>query len=156
MTRALLLVIAALLAGCSGAAPAAPITTPLPVPTITVTAMPAGDPGTVTFGTGYDPDTFAVIGEKTSFKASAKKIAWVAEFTEPAGATSVTLVIARHRASGTEQIILKQELDIANPASDLVANVNDLALLVGRKPGTYVMRFLREATVLAEGAFTLT
>jgi len=37
-----------------------------------------------------------------------------------------------------------------------LANRLNLALLVGRKPGTYVMRYLRESDVLAEGMFTLT
>jgi len=37
-----------------------------------------------------------------------------------------------------------------------LANQIDLALLLDRKPGTYVMRYMRDdGTVLAEGEFTL-
>jgi len=97
-----------------------------------------------------------IVGLRSSFKRTVKKIAWSAQLSELAGATSLTFVLASRSKSGVERILIRQETDISNPDFDILANRLNLALLVGRKPGTYVMRYLRESDVLAEGMFTLT
>jgi hypothetical protein len=112
--------------------------------------------GVITFGTAFDPDTLAITKPVSQFKATSKSIAWSASLTESADATSLTFIIASQSTSGTERVIIKQEVDVSNPDSDTFANDADLALLVDRKKGTYVMRYLRDSKVLAEGTFTLT
>jgi hypothetical protein len=147
--------VALLIAACSTPA-AAPVATPQPVtPTIAETPPPLYGTGIITFGNNYDPDTLAITGPTSIFKSTAKRIAWSASLRRPAGATSLTLIIASVTKTGVETTLVKQDVDVSNPDFDTLANAIDLGLLLGRKPGTYVMRYLRESTVLAEGTFTL-
>jgi hypothetical protein len=74
---------------------------------------------------------------------------------EPAGATKLTLIIARVGSGGSETVRHTEKFDFANPAFDIVAATEDLGFYVNRKPGTYVLRIFRGGTVLAEGKFTL-
>ena len=99
--------------------------------------MPFGT-GVITFGTAYDPDDLSIPQPRASFKTTTKKIAWSASLLTPAGATSLTLILA-----------------VSDPSFDVLANEADLALLLDRKAGTYVMRYLRGSDVLAEGQFAL-
>lgn len=110
--------------------------------------------GRILFGADYDPTTLAVVGEVTQFPLSTKQIAWSAHFREPAGATKLTLVLASVVGAG-EQIIDSADVAISNPNFDALANKGDLVTVVGGKAGTYVLRYLRGATILAEGRFTL-
>jgi hypothetical protein len=153
LTVRYLMVLVVLVAACSAPPAAAPTPTPTPGPTETP-YVPFGT-GVITFGTSYDPDDLSIPTPKTSFKTSSKKIAWSASLLMPAGATSLTFILASKSASGVEQIIVKTEVDISNPDVDTIANDADLALLVGRKAGTYVMRYLRGNDLLAEGQFRL-
>lgn len=150
--------VALLVTACSGGAPAAPRETFVPItpPPAATTDAPIIGSGVITFGTAYDADTLAITAPKTSFKASSKKIAWSAALLGNAGATTLTFILASKSKTGAERIIIKQETDVSNPSFDTLANDADLSLLVDRKPGTYVMRYLRESDVLAEGEFTLT
>jgi hypothetical protein len=127
---------------------------PTPTPFVAVTTAPAVA-GPIAFGTGYNADTLAVTGERSTFARTYSPIAWSATFSEPAGATTLSWIIASQSASGTEAIVWTQEVTISNPAFDTLANKDDLALIVSRVKGRYVMRYLRGATVLAEGTFTL-
>ena len=52
-------------------------------------------------------------------------------------------------------MIYRLDIELADPESNIVANKIDLASLLDRKPGTYVMRYLRGGTTLAEGTFRL-
>lgn len=143
------------LIGCSS--PAAPTTAPqtfVPI-TPTETLAPLYGTGVITFGNNYDPDTLDIVGPTSVFKASAKRIAWSASLRRPAGATSLTLIIASRTKSGVETTLIKQSVDVSDPGFDQLANAIDLGSLLNRKPGTYVMRYLRESDVLAEGTFTL-
>jgi hypothetical protein len=142
---------------------AAPVT-PSPVPAVVATPVPTPEPvlppavqtGVITFGKDYDPDTLLIVGPASKFKATRSSIAWSAALSEPAGATSLTIIIASRSASGIERILVKEDTDLSMTDADLIANKLDLASLVDNKVGTYVMRYVREATVLAEGMFTLT
>lgn len=137
---------------------AEPTVTQAPVPTLTETFAPIGGSGIIRFGvaSALNEDTLRINPSKDTFKAGNKDIAWSAEFTEPADATTLTWILAKVGKSGSEQIIWRQDVDVSNPTFDLFANHGDISLLVDRKPGTYVMRYLRDSTVLAEGKFTLT
>lgn len=146
------LIAIALLVGACNAAPAA---IPTPTPTAGPTQAPIGGTGVVTFGTSYDADTLEIPRPLTRFKVGIKNIAWSASLSESAGATSLTFVLASRSSSGTERIIIKRDVDVSNPAFDTLANEADLSLLLDRKAGGYVLRYLRGSTILAEGQFTL-
>ena len=111
--------------------------------------------GEILFGTGYDPDTLDIIGERVRFKNTYHPISWRASFLEPAGATTILLTLSSKSAGGAESVLYSLEVDLANPDFDLLANSADLALILDNEPGTYVMRYIREGTVLAEGEFEL-
>lgn len=120
-----------------------------PGPTQTTT-----NAGRIVFGADYNPATLDIIGEVTQFPLSTKVIAWSARFREPAGATTLTLVLASVTGS-SELIVDSTDVAISNPAFDVVAHRADLVSVVDGKAGTYVLRYLRGATILAEGRFML-
>jgi len=153
-----LLVLALLVVGCGGT-PAAATSTPL------VTSAPAATPevvepdlaglGVITFGTSFDRETLLIDKPASRFGRGRDEIAWSAQFVEAAGATTITLILARVSKGGAEEVVVTTDVDIANPDFSLLANSADLAGIADNKAGTYVLRYLREATVLAEGEFTL-
>ncbi|MEW6223205.1 MAG: hypothetical protein AB1627_01110 [Chloroflexota bacterium] len=157
LTAAILaLVIGACSGGGSGpaAVPDSPTSVPTPAPTID---LPIADPlaGTIEFGASLDEENLEIEKRNSKFKTKSRQIAWVAHLSEPAGATSLTLILASRNKAGVEKTLIKTDVDVADPAFDTLGNAIDLALLVDRKAGTYVMRYLRDATLLAEGTFTL-
>lgn len=79
----------------------------------------------------------------------------MAHLSEPAGATELTITLTRRATGGAETPLVRETLTVASPDYDTFAKALDLGLLVGREPGVYVMRLIREGTVLAEGTFTL-
>lgn len=136
------IIIAALLVGCTAEQPAA---TPEPV---------TGGSGEVTFGIGLDDNlqvedeqsTFA-IGETGSFSGS---------FSEPAGATSLEVIVSSRDAGGAEGVVFTETVSLADPEFT-VFGIEGVVIseLVADAPGTYVLRFYRESTKLAEGEFTV-
>ena len=156
---ALLCLMAIILAGCTSAAGGAPAATDPPTATErpAPTDPPAVDAGTgiISFGASYNTNTLKIIKPATSFKTTSKLIAWSADFSENAGDTSITWLIASESAGGAERVESKHEVDVSDPGADLFANKDDLAAVLDRKPGTYVMRYLRGGTTLAEGTFRL-
>lgn len=142
MIRALL--VAALLAGCGGSA-----TTGDDTPDLT------SGTGDVTFGKGLDrrlrveqeQDTFA-LGEVGAFSGS---------FREPAGATSLEIIISSRDAGGAEGVVYTEMVGISDPEFNTFG-VEEIVFsgLVGDEPGDYVLRIYRDATELAEGTFTIT
>ena len=156
--RLLLLVLALAMAACSNSGgTAAPEATDAPEVTVEPEATPdeSDNAGVVTFGKAYNAETLRIAHPIKKFKRNTPSIAWSAEFIETAGATSITFVIARVTAGGSESIELTTEVDVSNPNADIFANKADLAGVVGNRAGTYVVRYLRKGTVLAEGTFQL-
>ena len=105
----------------------------------------------ITFGTKYDADTLRVTDPKTTFAKTVKKIAWSVSLTGPAGATKLTWILASRSSSGTERELFREDVPVSDPSFDTFANSADLATLVGHKAVTYVMRYVRGDTVVAEG-----
>jgi hypothetical protein len=120
------------------------------------TRTPSPGSGVITFGTAYNADSLLIAKPLTTFKRTVKTIAWSAEFSESAGATTVKFVFASVSKGGAESIIDQEDVAISSPTFDLLANKANLAAVAGNKAGTYVLRYIREGTVLAEGTFTLT
>lgn len=156
--KRLILAAALVFAGCSGGGTGATVTD-APTEEPTFTAEPTIDEyenlGVISFGKSFDEDTLEIVDERTKFKTTVKKIAWSAYLSRTVGATSMELVIASQSKSGSERVIISEEVDISNPESDLFANSANLALLVDNKAGKYVMRYIESGDVLAEGTFTL-
>ena len=123
--RGIILVAALLAAGCSSNTPAAvtqqPVveqqTTPEPTLDLGVEGL-----GVITFGTDYDEETLLIAKPKTEFKKSVKNIAWSAQFSEPAGATTLKVVLAKVSKGGDESIIDSADVEISSPDFSLIAN----------------------------------
>lgn len=114
------------------------------------------DAGAVKFGSAVDKGTFQLVGAPKSSFASTDTLAYVATFTEPVNAASLRLVIAKTEGAG-EQLLVDEPIALSNPASIVLADDIVLADLMPflDGPGEYVMRFLREATPLAHGTFSI-
>lgn len=153
-------ILALVLAGCSAAAPPAqlPTATPFVAPTLAPTPTPPHGTGIITFGSAgtINKETLKINPSRDSFKVGTRKIAWSASFSEAAGATRLTEIIAKVGSGGTETIRYSFKFDISNPTFDILSATEDLGAYVNRKPGTYVLRILRGGTTLAEGQFKLT
>ena len=152
-----LLLLAAVLAGCTSAAGGAPAATDPPAARVVPTDPPTfeGGTGIISFGASFNTNTLKIIKPATSFKTSSKLIAWSAELSEAAGDTAIKLILASRTSGGGETVIYRLDAEVADPEFTILANKTDLAFLVDRKPGTYVMRYLRGGTTLAEGTFRL-
>lgn len=154
--RTVIALIALLTAGCSrGGAEVATPTPVTPAPVVTEAPPDLSGLGIIEFGTSYDEDSLTIPKPTARFKRTIKSIAWSAQLTEPANATSLELIVASVSKTGVEKVIVKTDVDVSDPDFSIFANEVDLGLLLDRKAGTYVMRYLRESKVLAEGEFTL-
>ena len=152
--------LAVLLGACGSAVTSAQPTSPPAATTPGATTPVAPDPtggslGTIEFGTAMDESTLTITKPASTFKTTSEKIAWVANLSRPAGTTVLTLTLVLVPMPGVERVIVKTDVDGPGPELETVGNSADLAMLLGRKAGTYVMRYLRNSTVLAEGSFTL-
>lgn len=123
----------------------------------TLRPVPTAPPrlGTIWFGADYDPNTLQIVSAFDNFRLSTPEIAWSAQLSEPAGAQHLTLILASKSPAGTEVALWSEELSVTNPAFNTFANKVDFASLVEGQRGTYVVRILRGAKVLAEGTFQL-
>lgn len=113
--------------------------------------------GTIDFGTMYDSSTFAMLDAQNTF-AAGDQFAWVAHLPGGAGATSVTLSISKDDGNGVEESVWRTSVAVANPADDALANtvpVTDIESLGATAPGSYIMRYFRGSTELAEGKFKI-
>jgi hypothetical protein len=120
----------------------------------TATANVVDESGVISFGTGYDPETLQIRGEKTRFRVN-EKIAWSASLSEAIGATTIELAISKRSAGGSERSLYNVDVDVSNPDFDVVANKLALGTIL-EGPGTYVMRYINtDGEVLAEGTFRL-
>jgi len=117
-----------------------------------VTPVPSG---VITFGNSYDKTTLLIDEPRTKFKRADREICWSANFSEPVGAASLRWILARAGSGGTETLKFREDIDISNPEFDLFASCTNVTYLLDNKAGTYVMRYLRKETVLAEGTFKL-
>ena len=91
----------------------------------------------------------------TRFARSYPEIAWSADLTRGVNAAFVTWVVASQSRSGVEETIFSVEEPIDHSDVTVLANSGDLALLVDKKAGSYVMRYMDSGEILAEGTFTL-
>lgn len=149
-----ILIAAIVLAGCAAGAPGAPASKAAE-PTPRASPEPVTGTGEVTFGASLD-ETLKVEGEASSF-AVGQAAAFSGNFSEPAGATTLDIIVSSVDAGGAEGVVYTEAVSISSPEFDIFG-IEDIVLstLVGDAPGDYVLRFYREATELAEGTFTIT
>lgn len=142
------------LVGCTGSgnsASAPPSEAPSAPP-----SQAGAAPGSITFGTILDSG-LVISDPATSFDANVPQIAWSAVLKDKVGATSITLVFASVAADGSETVIQQTDVPVSSPDFNVLGSGGvDLATLAGNAPGTYVLRYIRGGTVLAEGEFALT
>lgn len=137
------------------AAPA--IVRPAPVEDAVVMIAPIREAaiGVITFGRTYDPETLDVPEPLTRFKRTYPMIAWSADLTHGVNSTFVSWVVVRRTDTGAEETMFDVEEPIDGSSVTNLANAGNLASHVGNVAGTYVMRYLDQREVLAEGSFTL-
>ena len=146
------------LAACSPAAGAIPRPTPAPSAALSGIdyTTPAPPPlGLITFGQEFDPVSKRAVQVRTQFWADDPDIAWSVSLLEAVAAKKLQLLVATRAASGVEKIVSRKDVTIDEPSAEVFATKTDLAAAVGRKAGTYVMRYLRDGLVIAEGTFKL-
>jgi hypothetical protein len=132
------------------APPSVAVTPTVPPSTAPSTPQTAG---VISFGSACDPVTLRITKPTSRFRTTYPKICFSAKLTEPAGASSVNMVIARVLAGGKEMQVWSQDFAVPNQDSGLLAG--NLVLAAGQMAGTYAVRFLRGGTVLARGTFQL-
>jgi hypothetical protein len=111
--------------------------------------------GIVSFGASFDPGTLAIVQPTSTFKRTVTVIAWSAALNQAANASSVTWTIGSRARTGVETTLISEVIPLSNPQATMLADATDLAAELDRRPGTYVVRYLRGGTVLAQGSFTL-
>jgi len=120
----------------------------------------ANTSGTIAFGTQYHQvsnSQIDIVNPKTVFHAG-EPMAWVAHLSAKAGSHSITFAILRSNG-GHQTMVFQQDQPIKNAGFNELANgvmVGWLARIHVTPPGTYVMRYSRGGTKLAEGTFKLT
>jgi hypothetical protein len=58
-------------------------------------------------------------------------------------------------SGGAETPVANTSVAVSNPAYDTFGNAADVATILNNQAGDYVMRFIRDSKVLAEGHFSL-
>jgi hypothetical protein len=152
---AAMLVAAGVLCSCSSSD--APAVTPAPralSPSDFATPAPPKI-GLITFGKGFDKANERAQDVRTQFKATDPGVAWSAAFTESVGTPRLDLVISSRSSTGVETVLVRKRVTVRDPSAQVVAVLDDLAKMVDRKPGKYVMRYYRDANILAEGTFAI-
>ena len=159
-------ILAVLIAGCGASAPsvtppptlaptatptASPSPTPSPVPTRTPVATPA-PPGLIRFGVKLGRTNCDLTPMQSMFNVGGV-LAWYAAFAEPAGSTTLQEILVRTTA-GSESVALGRNTQLASPTWLGLCN-DDPKVTTSLGAGTYVLRYVRDSTVLAEGSFAI-
>jgi hypothetical protein len=116
------------------------------------TATGAPPPGAIWFGptiTGLTMPSHA-----TTFPANTA-FGWLAEFTMPAGTTSIGLDLDSVATTGISTPLVTAPGVLSNPAATAIAHAPDLSLAI-EGPGTYRLRIVANGTLIAAGSFTIT
>jgi hypothetical protein len=99
---------------------------------------------------GRDPDG---PGDEVARYLSGDRLEWRVRFSSPAAAARVAIVTSRRLGQGWERAISGHELWLPHPGVTEYSGWLGPGAYDG--PGRYVVRFIRDATVLAEGEFDL-
>ena len=154
-----LVVVAALVAGCSGGGATPIVVYVTPTPAAVTLAPPAApvDPnlGKVDFGTHFNATTLVIDKGSATFSRTASQVCWSADLAASPTHSTVRQLIVRVGAGGVETAVRSQSDEVSNADMNLWANCEPFQAEVGNVKGTYVLRFLDGVKVLAEGRFVL-
>jgi hypothetical protein len=135
---------------------------PEPIPSASVPVAPtptpvAGPPGTLSFGTGIDPNG-AITGPTDVFGPQ-DTIAYTLSMPQPFGVPSVGIQVVQLQGDGSELEVIAAatnplEVDPAATARGVIC-CPATYLLNELGPGQYVMRAYNGETLIAEGRFQL-
>ncbi|MEX0710227.1 MAG: zinc ribbon domain-containing protein [Chloroflexota bacterium] len=169
----LAIVLGLFLSGLIPDAPNVATETPSPTPSASASASPSVEPssvesaapsgsavpliGTVTFGTGIDPDTRAVTGATSSFSAGVA-FAHSIQLIEPFAVNVIQEEVIRVADDGGLTVVQPREgSDLTVQADLMVAGfrVADAAGLIDAwGTGNFILRVYRGVELLAEGRFS--
>jgi hypothetical protein len=105
--------------------------------------------GKVTFGSGFDNNSFSVTGQTDTFTAG-DKITWVAKLSDTTGSTDV-LSLVEHQGSA-ERTIFSRQFTNSNPSDNELSNTYDTS---GDAAGQYTMRVIKGDNIIASGDYSL-
>ncbi|HVM30020.1 MAG TPA: hypothetical protein VM305_04535, partial [Candidatus Limnocylindrales bacterium] len=112
-------------------------------------------PGHVTFGSSWNRRTLEMQDVSATFSRGGR-IAWSAILSEPAGAPALTVEAARlDIEQDTEDVTWEELYEMQNQQSERILRRVPINRLTGGQAGIYVVRYLRDEEVLAEGYFEL-
>ena len=111
---------------------------------------------TLQFGQGMDTSTYSVT-QKTDTFHPGDQIVWSAALDGRLDTTSVQRTVDRE-ANGALLRLRSDQLTVHNPDITVLYEQNSITTLTaeGLVPGTYMVRFWRDTTVIAQGIFTMT
>ena len=144
-----------------------PSASPSPSPSVEPSVVESGGPsalpsasliGTVTFGTGIDPDTREVTGPATNFSAGVA-FAHSIRLTEPFGVNVIQEEVIHVADDGGLTVVQEREgSDLTVQADLMVAGfrvADATGLVEGWGTGNFILRVYRGVELLAEGRFSL-
>ena len=168
------IVLGLVLSGLIPPAPNVALETPIPTPSPSVSGSPSGAPsavesavgsvvagptlpGTLSFGTGIDPDTSLVTGETAAYTVGTGTFAHSISVGEPFAVAEVFEEVVRVEADGTETLVqARADGGVDVTATSQVAGFQvPVANLSGWGTGNFTMRIYRGDELLAEGSFTI-
>jgi len=146
LMRRFVLALVVVVAGCTGAT-----STGTPAPSKSPTGRQGA--GDITFGMSISADHSEITAPSATFPRGFAGIVWfIAAFSEAPATTSLTRTLTRG-SGADEATVQSRQIPIVDPASPTLADGQTLAELDALQPGAYVMRYTRDATILAEGGF---
>jgi len=168
------IVLGLVLSGLIPPAPNVAIETPIPTPSPSASASASASaspeesaagslvagptlPGTLTFGTGIDPDTRQVTGETAAYTAGTGTFAHSISLGEPFAVAELFEEVVRIEADGTETLVqARTDGGVDVTATSQVAGFQvPVANLSGWGTGNFTMRIYRGEELLAEGSFSI-
>ena len=144
--RRFLMVLVVVIAGCGGTG-TTPTTADSPSPS------PTTNIGQIVFGMAISEDRHRITAPSSTVSRAFPGILWfVVTFDEAPGAPSLTATLTRTSGGGAT-VTWSQPALMSDPQAVTFADGRALGELGALQPGVYVLRYLRDKAVLAEGSF---
>lgn len=130
-----------------------PSPSPSPSPTEFAIEVREG-PGSIQFGTSFNQNTLRINDPRTTFPPSGR-LFWSAQLTEAPGVPSLLITVSRYDpATGSETLVREETWEVQNERATIFLRRQRVPQLIDG-PGIYVVRYLREDILLAEGYFRI-
>jgi len=122
--------------------------------------LAAPKPGTVVFGSSFSVShgLFRVHNAHSAFRPG-DRMAWVAYFSQPVNSTHLMMFVLKKLSGGAIEDTFNYTYTVGDPNMGQVgksfAHASVLQAVGISAPGTYILRYARDTTTLAQGTFTL-